>query len=109
MQSPRCIEADEHQQIARTRWFTLQSVLVAAAHVCAYFDGYVQPSLVELSREWSHCWRKVSFVSPLTAKVTAYADVITVFVSCRLDIKAVKKTAAKYEQITGAKINFEKS
>ena len=27
---------------------------------CAYSDGYVQPSLVALSRAWSHCWRKVA-------------------------------------------------
>ena len=30
------------QQIARTRWFTLRSVLQTDTHVCAYSDEYVQ-------------------------------------------------------------------
>ena len=41
-------------------------------------------------------------------KVSAYAD-ITVFVSRRLDIKAVNKVVARYEQIVRAKINFDKN
>ena len=45
----------------------------------------------------------------LTAKVSAYADDITVFVSRRLDIKAVKATVTRYEQIGRANINFDKS
>ena len=52
---------------------------------------------------------RIPFVGPLTAKVSAYADVIAVFVSHRLDIKAVKKAVARYEQIAGAKISFDKS
>ena len=44
-------------------------------------------------------------LAPLTARVSAFADDITVFVSRRLDIKAVKK----YERIAGAKVNFDKS
>ena len=36
-------------------------------------------------------------------------SVISVFVSRRLDIKAVKKAVGKYEQIAGAKVNFDKS
>ena len=51
----------------------------------------------------------ILFASPLSAKVSAYADDISVFVSCRLDIKAVKKVVARYEQIAGAKINFDNS
>ena len=46
-----------------------------------------------------------SFTSPLSAKVSVYTD-ITVFVSHHLDIKAVKKVVAEYEQIAEAKINF---
>ena len=41
------------------------------------------------------------------AKVSAYTDDITVFVSRCLGIMAVKKVA-RYEQIAGAKINFDK-
>ena len=48
------------------------------------------------------------FAGPLSAKVSAYADDITVFVSHRLDIKAVKKAVARYERMAGA-INFDKS
>ena len=50
----------------------------------------------------------ILFVGPLSAKVSTYADDITVFVSSRLDIKAVKKVVARFEQIAGAKINFDK-
>ncbi len=41
--------------------------------------------------------------------VSAFADDITVFVSRRLDIKAVKKAVSEYERIAGAKVNFDKS
>ena len=53
--------------------------------------------------------RGVSFADPLTARVSAFADDITVFVSRRLDIKAVKKAVAESERIAGAKVNFDKS
>ena len=43
------------------------------------------------------------------ARVFAFADDITVFVSCRLDIKAEKKAVSEYERIAGAKVNFDKS
>ena len=45
-----------------------------------------------------HC---VPFASPLTARVSAFADDITVFVYCHLDIKVVKKVVGEYEQIAG--------
>ena len=53
--------------------------------------------------------RVVPFAGPLTARVFAFADDITVFVSCRLDIKAVKEAVVEYERIAGAKVNFDKS
>ena len=53
--------------------------------------------------------RGVPFAGPLTARVSAFADDITVFVSRRLDIKAVKEAVVEYERIAGAKINFDKS
>ena len=51
----------------------------------------------------------IPLAGPLSAKVSAYADDITVFVSCRLDIMAVKAAAVKNERTAGAKINFDKS
>ena len=51
----------------------------------------------------------VPFAGPLTARVSAFADDITVFVSRHLDIKAVKKAVGEYKQITGVKVNFDKS
>ena len=57
----------------------------------------------------SQALRGIPFAGSLSAKVSAYADDITVFVYCRLDIKAVKKVVSRYEQISGAKINFDKS
>ena len=53
--------------------------------------------------------RGVLFDGPLTARVSASADDITVFVSRRLDIKAVKEAVVEYERIAGAKVNFDKS
>ena len=53
--------------------------------------------------------RGTLFAGLLSAKVSVYADDITVFESRRLNIKAVKKVVARYEQIAGAKINFDKS
>ena len=38
---------------------------------------------------------------------SAYADDITVFMSLRLDIQAVKKTLERYEEVADAKISFD--
>ena len=43
------------------------------------------------------------------AKISAFADDITVFVSRRLDIVAVKMAVERYEKVAGAKVNFDKS
>ena len=61
-------------------------------------DGGTNPAL-----------RGVPFAGPLLARVSAFADDITVFVSRRLDIKAVKKAVDEYERIAGGKVNFDKS
>ena len=53
--------------------------------------------------------RRVPFVGRVRAKVSAYADDITVFVSRRFDILAVKKAVQRYEEVAGAKNNFDKS
>ena len=53
--------------------------------------------------------RGILFAGPLSARVSAFADDITVFVSHRLDIEAVKKAVGEYERIAGAKVNFDKS
>ena len=47
------------------------------------------------------------FAGPLTARVSAFADDFTVFVSRRLDIKAAKKAVSEYEAIAGAKVKSE--
>ena len=51
----------------------------------------------------------IPFAGPLTVRVSAFADDITVFVSRRLDIKAMEKAVGKYQQIAGTKVNFDKS
>ena len=53
--------------------------------------------------------RSVPFAGPLTARIYAFADDITVIVSRHLDIKAVKKAVGEYERRVGAKVNFDKS
>ena len=49
------------------------------------------------------------FAGPLTARVSAFATDVTVFISRRLDIKAVKKEVGEYKRIAGAKVHFDKS
>ena len=69
-----------------------------------------EPLLRRLRNEGtSPSLRGVPFVGPLTARVSMFADDITVFVSHRLDIKAVKEAVVEYERIAGAKVNFDKS
>ena len=53
--------------------------------------------------------RGIPFVGRLTARVSAFADDITVFVSRRLDREAVKEAVVEYERIARAKVNFDKS
>ena len=53
--------------------------------------------------------RGVPFAGPLTTRVFAFADEITVFESRRQDIGTVKKAVGEYERIAGAKVNFDKS
>ena len=67
------------------------------------------------STPWAYVWGDKSgparypFCWPSYGKGSAFADDITVFVSNRLDIKAVKKVVSEYERIAGAKVNFDKS
>ena len=53
--------------------------------------------------------RGIPFVGRLAARVSAFADDVTVFISRRLDIEAVKEVVVEYERIAGAKVNFDKS
>ena len=76
----------------------LFSVLTLEPLLCRLRDGAANPALCG-----------TLFASSLRAKISAYIDDITVFVSRRLDIKAVKKAFERYEEVAGAKINFNKS
>ena len=70
----------------------------------------LEPLLRRLRDErTSPALRGVPFAGPLMARVSAFADDIRVFVSCRQDIKAMEKAVGEYERITGAKVNFDKS
>ena len=53
--------------------------------------------------------RGITQASSVQAKIFTFADDITVFVSRRLDIIAVKMAVEKYEKVAGAKVNFDKS
>ena len=78
-------------------------------------------SLFSMSSLWSPCsvglrdvranlaLRGVPFAGCVNVKVSAYADDMTVFESRPSDILAVKKAVERYEKVTGAKINFDKS
>ena len=70
----------------------------------------LKPLLCRLRDEGTNpALRGIPFTGPLTARVSAFADVITVFVSRRLDIEVVKKAVGEYGWIAGAKVNFDKS
>ena len=51
--------------------------------------------------------RGVPFAGRVKAKVSAYADDINIFVPRRLDIQAVSRAVERYEEVAGAKINFD--
>ena len=53
--------------------------------------------------------RGILLSGSVRAKIFAFADDITVFVSRRRDIVSVKEAVAKYEKVAGAKVNFDKS
>ena len=53
--------------------------------------------------------RGILLSGSVRAKISAFADYITVFMSRRLDIVAVKEAVARYEKVEGAKVNFDKS
>ena len=53
--------------------------------------------------------RRILLSGSVRAKISAFADDITVFVSRRRDILAVKEAVARYEKVAGAKVNFDKS
>ena len=53
--------------------------------------------------------RGIPLAGRVQAMVSAYADDITVFVSRRMDILAVKEAVGRYENVVGAKVNFDKS
>ena len=70
----------------------------------------LEPLLRRLRDEGtSPALRGVPFAGPLTSRVPSFADDITVFVSRRRDIKALKEVIVDYERIAGAKVNFDKS
>ena len=70
----------------------------------------LEPLLRRLRDEGtSPALRGVSFSGRLAARVSAFADDITVFVSRRLDIEAMKEAVVEYERIAGTKVNFDKS
>ena len=53
--------------------------------------------------------RRILLNGSVRAKISKFADDITVFVSRRRDIVAVKETVSRYEKVAGAKVNFDKS
>ena len=57
VQSPWYIEAGRPQQVSRTGWFALWSVLEDVTYVCAYSDGCVQPLVCSGSHPYQHYQR----------------------------------------------------
>ena len=70
----------------------------------------LEPLLRRLRDEGkSPALRGIPFVGRLAARVSAFADDVTVFVSRLRDIEAVKEEVVEYERIAEAKVNFDKS
>ena len=70
----------------------------------------LEPLLRRLMNEGtSPALRDIPFVGRLAARVSTFADDVTVFVFRRLDIEVVKEAVVEYERIAGAKVNFDKS
>ena len=70
----------------------------------------LEPLLRRLRDEGARPARRgIPLAGSVHARISAYADDITVFVSSRLDILAVKKAVERYEKVAGAKVNFDKS
>ena len=69
----------------------------------------LEPLFRRLRDRASPALRGVIFAGSLSAKVSAYVDDNTVFVSRCLNMKAVKNEVTLYEQMAGAKISFDKS
>ena len=61
-------------------------------------DEWANPTLSRIMLSWSE-----------QVKVSAYADDVTVAMSCHKDIKMVKQALAGYKKISGAKVNLKKS
>ena len=73
-------------------------VLALEPLLCSRRDEGTSPAL-----------RGIPFVGRLAARVSTFADDVTVFVSRLQDIEAVKEAVVEYERIAGAKVNFDKS
>ena len=70
----------------------------------------MEPLLCRLRDERAHpALRGIPLAGRVQAKVSAYTDDITIFVSHRMDILAVKEVVVRYEKVAGTKINFDKS
>ena len=81
------------------------SVRFGRADRCLLYVLALEPLLRRLCGEKTNpALRGVPFAGPLTARVSAFADDMTVFLSCHLAVKMV----GEYEQIVGAKVNFDK-
>ncbi len=70
----------------------------------------LEPLLRRLKDETgSPALRGIAVPGGSRARVSAYADDVSAFVSSRSDIEAVQKALDRYEKVTGAKINRDKS
>ena len=70
----------------------------------------VEPLLCRLRDERARAAQhRIPLAGHVWAKVSAYTQDITVFVSCCLDILAVKEVVVRYEKVAGTKVNFDKS
>ena len=83
----------------RDRVFSPAGLPPVSSSLCSLFGA---PGGMSGPAHYPFCWS--SFGTGIRD-----ADDITVFVSNRLNIKAMKKALARYEQIAGAKINFDKN
>ena len=92
-----------------SRAFAIERLVRQGCPLSPLYVLALEPLLRRLRDERTNpALRGVPFTGPLTVRVSAFADDISLCIPPP-GYKAVKKAVSKYERIAGAKVNFDKS
>ena len=95
----------------RSRAFAIERSVWQGSHLSPLLYIIASEPLLRRLRDERACLalHGISLTGSVSAKISTFADDITVFVFRRLDIVAVKMAVERYEKVAGAKVNFDKS